>query len=626
MKSVATIFGFIWRSLDALRKVLHLIVLLIVFIAVLAALSPSIPLVPQQAALVLAPQGALVEQLAGDPLDRAIAEATGQGRAETLLRDLVDAVEAAKDDARIKVLVLDLGAMSGGGVPKLEELASAIRDFRSSGKKVIALGETYDQTQYYLAAHADSIYLDPQGLVLIEGYGYYRTFLKGAIDKLSVDVNVFRVGQFKSAIEQYTRSDMSPEDREASLTWLNALWGQYQAGVTQARGLEPGAVMAYVQDMAPPAPSKPPAAGAVESAGPSHRGDLAAFALERGLVTDLKSRREVEEELKGIVGENKDEHTYQGIAHWDYLAAVRSREALKIDGERIAVVVAAGEIFDGEQRPGTIGSESTVRLLRQALHDDDIKAVVLRIDSPGGSMLASEVIRREVAAIRQAGKPVVASMSSTAASGGYYIAMDADEIWASPATLTGSIGVFAVYPTVERALGKFGVTNDGIGTTPLSGSLRIDRTLTKEAAQLLQLSVQHAYGVFIGHVAEARKKSVEEVDALAQGRVWAGVDAKQRGLVDNLGQYRDALKAAAKRAKLGDDYKVEYIEAPLGWRSALARQSHILAGRVTHALVPADNALTGARRLLSPLEAELERLARFADPRQVYYYCPCSVN
>jgi protease-4 len=305
---------------------------------------------------------------------------------------------------------------------------------------------------------------------------------------------------------------------------------------------------------------------------------------------------------------------------------VRSREALKLDGDHIGVVVASGEILDGEEPPGTIGSESTVRLLRQALHDDDIKAVVLRIDSPGGSMLASEVIRREIDAIKQAGKPVVASMSSVAASGGYYIAMDADEIWANPATLTGSIGVFAVFPTVERTLGKVGVTTDGVGTTPLAGALRVDRTLTKEAGQVLQLSVQHAYGVFVGHVADARKKSVEEVDAIAQGRVWAGLHAKDRGLVDHLGQYRDALKAAAKRAKLGDDYKVEYIEAPLGWRAALARQTHILAARVTHALVPKSSAFEEARRLLSPLEAELERLARFTDPRQVYYYCPCSIN
>ena len=235
---------------------------------------------------------------------------------------------------------------------------------------------------------------------------------------------------------------------------------------------------------------------------------------------------------------------------------VRPKHALHLDGERIGVVVASGEILDGEQPPGTVGSDSLVRLLREALHEDDIKAVVLRIDSPGGSMFASEVIRREIDALRKAGKPVIASMSSVAASGGYYIAMDADEIWASPATLTGSIGVFAVFPTVERTLGKFGVTIDGVGTTPLADSLRLDRTLHDQAKEILQSSVEHAYSVFVGNVATARKKSFDDIDAVAQGRVWAGADAAQHGLVDHLGSYKDALNAAAKLAKLGKDYKV----------------------------------------------------------------------
>lgn len=612
MKAIATFFTFVWRALDGLRKVLHLIVLVVTFLLIGMAVSPNLPIVPHKTALVIAPQGALVEQLAGNPFDRAVAELYGQERAETLVRDLTDAIEAAKTDKRVEVLVLDLGHMAGGGVAKLEEVAAAIRDFRTSGKKVLAFGEGYDQAQYYLAAQADEVYLDPQGLVLIDGFGYYRTFLKGVIDKLQVDVNVFRAGKFKSYTDQFSRSDMSETEEEESLAWLNALWAQYQAGIVKARKLEPAAIADYANNFA-------------EST-KAQRGDLAAVALEKKLVTDLKSRREFEDEVKAMVGEDEKEHTFRGIPHWDYLAAVRPTKALHMEGDHVGVIVASGEILDGEQPPGTVGSDSLARLLRDALHDDDVKAVVLRIDSPGGSMFASEVIRREIDALRDAGKPVVASMSSVAASGGYYIAMDADQIWASPATLTGSIGVFAVFPTVERTLGKFGITIDGIGTTPLADSLRLDRTLHDQAKEILQASVEHAYSVFVDNVATARKKSFEDIDAVAQGRVWAGVDAREHGLVDHLGSYKDALNAAAKLAKLGADYKVEYIEPPLGWREAIALQSQALAARFGRAVAPEHQLLDGARRWFAPLEAELARLSRFTDPKQVYYYCPCSVN
>ena len=612
MKAIAAFFTFVWRALDALRKVLHLIVLLAMFLLIGAVLSPSVPIVPHKAALVIAPQGALVEQLAGDPFDRAIAELYGQQRAETLVRDLTEAIEAAKTDKRIEALVLDLGHMSGGGVAKLEEVAAAIRDFRTSGKKVIAFGEGYDQAQYYLAAQADEVYLDPQGLVLIDGFGYYRTFLKGVIDKLQVDVNVFRAGKFKSYTDQFSRSDMAETEEEESLAWLNALWAQYQAGIVKARKLDQNAIADYANNFA--------------AAAKDQRGDLAAVALDKKLVTDLKSRREFEDELKAIVGEDDKEHTYRGVPHWDYLASVRPARALHLDGDRIGVVVASGEILDGEQPPGTVGSDSLVHLLRDALHNDSIKAIVLRIDSPGGSMFASEVIRREIDALRDAGKPVVASMSSVAASGGYYIAMDANEIWASPATLTGSIGVFAVFPTVERTLGKFGITIDGVGTTPLADALRLDRSLHDDAKQVLQSSVEHAYSVFVDNVATARKKSFDDIDAVAQGRVWAGVDASQHGLVDHLGSYKDALNAAAKLAKLGVDYKVEYIEPPLGWREAIALQSQALAARFGHAVAPERQLIAGAKRWFAPLEEELARLSRFTDPKQVYYYCPCAVD
>ena len=614
MKPIVKVLSVIWTGIDGFRKVLHLLLLLFFFSLLLVALSPRIPIIPRTAALVIAPQGALVEQLSGDPFERAIAEAYGRGNSETLVRDVIDAIEAAAKDDRIKALVLDLGGMSGGGIAKLEEIATAVRKFKGAGKKVIALGEGYDQSQYYLAASADEIYLDPQGQLLIQGFGYYRMFLKGAIDKLAVDVNIFRAGKFKSYTDQFSRSDMSEQEREESGAWLNALWAQYQENVTKARGIDAGAINAYVNELGP--------------ATREQNGDLAKVALARKLITAIKPRNEVEDQLKKLVGTDDDNHTYRGVSHWDYLTVTRQAGGgiAKHSGKRIGVVVASGEILDGDQPPGTIGSSSAVALLRKARFDDDIKAVVLRIDSPGGSMLASEVIRREIAAVRAAGKPVIASMSSTAASGGYYIAMDADEIWASPSTLTGSIGVFAVIPTFERTLGKVGVTTDGIGTTPLAGALGVERSFKPEVREILQWSVDHAYSTFIGHVAAAREKSVEEIDAVAQGRVWAGSDAIGIGLVDKLGSYREALDAAATRAKLGKDYKLEYMEPDLGWREALARQGQVLAGRLTKALMPKDTLLGSARRLWSPLEKELSRFVRFSETRDMYFYCSCSVE
>lgn len=612
MKLIAKVFLAIGRGLDILRRTLHLILLLIVFGLVVVALAPQVPAVPTRAALVIKPEGDLVEQLSGSPLERAVAEAYGQGTPETLVSDLVDAIVAARSDDRIKALVLDLGWMTGGGVPKLEEVAAAIRDFKASGKPVIALGEYYDQSQYYLAAHANEIYLDPQGLVLIEGYGYYRMFFKNALDKLAVDVNIFKVGTYKSYTDQFSRTEMGESEREASLAWLNVLWGEYQSAVTRARGLRPDGVANYVNQLVPLMREK--------------KGDMAAVALDSGLVTQLRSRHDVEEKIKKLVGEDHTGETFSGVDHWAYLHSVHAQQAITPKGRKVGVIVAAGEILDGEQPPGTIGDDSLVDLIRQAREDEDIKAVVLRIDSPGGSMMASEVIRREIGALKAAGKPVIASMSSTAASGGYYIAMDADEIWANPATLTGSIGVFAVFPTIQRTLDKIGVTVDGLGTTPFAGALRIDRTLSDDERELLQLGVEHAYRTFTGHVANARRQSVETVDSIAQGRVWAGRDALRIGLVDKLGSYEQAIEAAAKRAKLGTDFDVEIVEPPYGWREAFAREAQAVGARVAKAVLPENHVARKWRAAISPLESELKRLASFTDLRSPSYYCLCTVK
>jgi protease-4 len=604
-------FGMlVWRILEGIRRVLHLILLLVIFGFVLAALHTSIPIVPRSAALVVAPQGELVEQLSSDPVRRAFGEASGGPAPETLLKDVIDAITAAKGDSRIKLLVLELGDLSPSGLSKLQEVGAAIRDFRTGGKRVVVAADSLNQAQYYIAAQAGEVYLDPLGSVYIDGFSYYRMFLKDAIEKLGVDVNIFRAGTFKSFTDQYSRSDMSASEREESSAWLNALWSAYQHDVTHARSLPAAALADYV--------AQAPAALSAVS------GDAAKLALQRGLVTALKSRRQLADELKSLVGEDEDKHSFNSIGMSQYLAATRSKRVLKSKSDqRVGIVVAAGDILDGHQPPGTIGGESTANLLREARYDEGVKAVVLRIDSPGGSMFASEQILREVQNLRKVGKPVVVSMSTYAASGGYYIAAAANQIFASPTTLTGSIGVFAVVPTFQRTLEKLGVKVDGLGTTLLAGDLRVDRSMGTAGRQLLQSSVDYAYAEFLRRVAEGRKKSVEEVDKIGQGRVWAGVDAQRIGLVDHLGGLKDAVDAAAKLGDLGTEFEVDYIEPEMSLREELLLQlrTQTLRFAGSAGLIAPQ---TGFERVLDPLVAEAKMLATLNDPRGLYAYCWCS--
>ncbi len=602
-------FGLVWRILEGIRRVLHLILLLVIFGFILAALHTSIPSVPRTAALVIAPEGEIVEQLASDPVRRAFGQASGGPAPETLLRDLTDAIAAAKSDERIKLIVLDLGSLDSSGLSKLQEIGAALREFRAAGKRVVAAADSLDQTQYYLAAQAGEVYLDPMGLVYLDGFSYYRMFLKDAIDKLGVDVNVFRAGTYKSYTDQFSRNDMAPSEREESSVWLESLWSAYQQDVTRARSLPAGAINEFVAE-------EPAALAAVS-------GDAAKLALQRGLVTALKSRRQMADEVKVLVGEDEETHSFNSIAMNQYLASVRSKHVLKSKSDsKVGIVVASGEILDGHQPPGTIGGESTADLLRQARYDNAVKAVVLRVDSPGGSMFASEQILREVQTLRKAGKPVVVSMSTYAASGGYYISAAANQIFASPTTLTGSIGVFSVVPTFQHTLEKFGVKVDGIGTTPLAGDMRQDRTLTPARRQILQTSVDHAYAEFLRRVGDGRKKPVEDVDKIAQGRVWAGIDAQRIGLVDTLGGLKDATDAAAKLAELGSDYNVDYIEPELNLREALLmqlRSEALRMGQIAGIIAPRSD----VERVLDPVLEQARAIARLNDPRGLYAYCWC---
>jgi protease-4 len=612
-RAIGKLLRWIWHGLDGLRKVLHLVLLLGLFSILIGVFSRPIPLVPDKAALVVAPQGPLVEQLTGDPLERALARALRSQPQETLLRDVVDAIESAADDDRISSLYLDLGGLGGGGLAKLQEVAAAVDDFRAAGKPVIAYSDFYEQGQYYLASHADEIYLDPMGAAYVDGYAAYGLFVKDALDKLSVDVNIFRVGEYKSAVETFSRNDMSPAAREENLAWLGALWGTYKNDVAKARKFDAGQLQAYADD----------APAALRKAD----GDLAQMALDAGLVTALKGRYEVEDHLAEITGEDADTHSYVGVDFDSYLANVDSEQALKSRSKRkVVVIVAQGDIVPGEQAPGMVGADTLAAQLRDAAHDDKVKAVVLRIDSPGGSVFASEVIRREVDAVRTSGKPVVASMSSLAASGGYYIAMDADRIVASPATLTGSIGIFFMMPTFQRTLERLGVHTDGVGTTSLAGEFRLDRPMGDQAKDIVRQSVERGYRDFTGHVAKARKMTVEAVDEIAQGRVWAGAEAKRLGLVDELGGYEDAIDLAAELAKLGDDYDVEYYDDDVSIGEALGLRVRSAVAGFIAPLLP-KSALPPVPKALAPIVREAGRLSRLRDPASVYAYClACSID
>jgi protease IV len=627
MRLVRQLLRGLWRGLDGLRRVLHLLLLLALLVAGLSAWEASEPpKLPSMAALVVRPSGEIVEQLSDVPLQRAINEAEGQGAPQTLLWDLITAIRAAASDRRIGALVIDTDDMSSSGQVKLEELADAIHDFRRSGKRVIAYGHYFTQSQYLLAAQADEIYLDPFGAVLLDGYARYRLYYKDALKKYDVDVHLFRVGKYKSAEEPFIRDNMSKADREESAAYLTALWQNYQGAIGRARRLMPAAVGAYADNYV------------AEVTGDG--GDAAKVAKDAGLVTDLATEEQVEARVAQLVGSDPSGQGYRQVSVDDYLRATHAQQRERGRGPSVGVVIASGDILDGRQPPGVIGGQSTSELLRDARMDKNIKAVVLRIDSPGGSVLASEQIYRAVMALEHAGKPVVVSMSDVAASGGYYIAAGANEIIASPATITGSIGVFAAFPTFDRTLAKFGVHVDGLGTTPLAGETQLDRPLSASAGQLVQSMVDHSYGEFLARVAKGRGKPLDVIDSIGQGHVWAGTDALRIGLVDRLGSYEDAVRDAAARARLHAPYGVRRIEPQLSWAQQLLLQLH--SGGATLLTVLGLEPLSTARsaaqaaaqaataqwlqRLTPPLEQELARWARFATPNRVYAYCFCDVG
>jgi protease-4 len=613
-------FSSLGRGLDQSRRVFVNVLFLVLVVGLLAAVLAGGPKVPKGAALVVAPKGNIVEQVAARSPQDLVAGLAGGGPAEeTLLKDVLDALAAARDDERISSVYLDLDEMGGAGMTVLEDAAAALRDFRKSGKKVIAAGDAFNMRGYYLAAQADEVLLNPDGMVLIEGFGRYRTYYREGIDKLGVTWNVFRVGEYKSAVEPFLRNDMSPEAKEADLEWLGDIWRAYLASVSKARRTTPEALTAFIEGM----PELLKATG----------GDTAKIALEAKLVDKLAARDEVRKRMIALAGEDEKSKSFKQVAMADYLEALGSdRPGAKGKGDKVAVVVAKGEIVDGSAGPGRIGGDSTAALIRKARQDEKVKAIVLRVDSGGGSAFASEVIRRELQLAQEAKKPVVVSMGSVAASGGYWIATSSDEIWASPETITGSIGIFGMFPTIEKPLAKYlGMHVDGVGTTSWAGALRIDRELNPRLGETIQTVINHGYEEFLARVSKARKMSRDDVDKIARGRVWSGADAKERGLVDKLGGLQEAIASAAEKAKLGKTYQVTYVEKEKSLKEKLMANLSVRSTRIaaafgyTLAPSPAPAAGPGAA-ILQAVANEADRLSVWNDPRGIYAHCFCEVK
>ncbi len=539
---VKFIYG-IWHFINGSRKVfLNLLFLMFVYLVYISLQPPETYRLKSDSTLVIRPYGNVVEQFTTTPLDRALQEATGQEQFETRLRDILEAIHRAAGDSDINQLVIDPNYMWRIGLASLKDIGHALNAFRSTGKTVIAVAENLGQQQYYLASLADEVWLDPNGTIWIDGYSSYRQFYREGLDKLAVEINLFRVGKYKSAMEPYIRDDMSDEAKLAGKFWLGNLWQQYLEGVAENRGLILETLQASIDDL----PNQ------IERVD----GNFARYAMDLGLVDRLMNASESRQELARRGTPDQAGDSYRAVSMQDYLDITKARKSRK-NARQIAIVVAEGEIVRGHHPAGRIGSISTAEQFRRAARDDNVAALVLRINSPGGEVFASEALRLELQQVRDAGKTVVVSMGNVAASGGYWLAMAADEVWASPATITGSIGVFGMLPTFGGTLDKIGVHSDGFGTTDMAGKLRFDRPLDPGIARVFQSRTERTYQQFLKLVATARGiDDIDELSELAEGRVWTGEQARERGLVDKTGTFQDAIEASARIAGLGDDYQL----------------------------------------------------------------------
>lgn len=604
MKSFFSTLGWLfskaWWLLDGTRRALmNLVVLLLLIILVTAIMTRGPKPLADKTTLVLKLEGNLVEQFSGSPREQLAAQARGESMPhQTRLRDVLAALDQAAQDDKIGAVLLDVEELSGAGLAGLHEVAGALQRFKKSGKPVLAYADSYSQRGYFLAAQANEVYLHPMGMVSIEGFGRYRTYYKDALDRLGIAPNVLKVGTYKNFAETYTANGPSPATQESEGLVYGELWSGFTGSIEAARKLEAGSIAKDIAEL--------PALIAAA------QGDPAKLALQTKLVDGLKTRDEMRALLIAKGAQDDESKSFRQIPLGQYLAYVKEAGAPNRLQPGVGVVVAEGEIVDGDAGPGRIGGDSTARLIRKAREDEAIKAIVLRVNSPGGSAFASEIVRRELELTRQAGKPVVVSMGDVAASGGYWISMASDAVIADPGTITGSIGVFGMLPTAEGLMDKLSLHTGGVTTTWLAGGYDPRRPLDPRLKAAVQASIDNIYSRFTGLAAQARKSTPEKIDAVAQGRIWTGSQAKERGLVDRLGSFDDAVQTAAKLAKLevkaGDTPRLAYIERDL------SRAERLLTS-LTGTLAPSLGASLGLDALPVPVREELalvKELARFS--------------
>lgn len=609
---IAGFFKWTWRVLNFVREmVLNLFFIFLVLVGVGIWMQIGNGNNSEQTArgaLLLDISGVIVDKPSTNhrlgALGRQLFGASSDRLQENSLFDIVNAIRQAKDDRNITGIVLDLKNFIGADQPSMRYIGKALREFRDSGKPVFAVGENYSQGQYYLASFANKIWLSPQGQVDLHGFATNGLYYKTLLDKLKVSTHVFRVGTYKSAVEPFIRDDMSPAAREADSRWIGELWQNYLHTVSANRQISPQQLF--------------PGAQAIIDGLTSVGGDTAKYALDHKLVDALASSADVEKALTKQFGWSKTENNYRAISYYDY-----SLKTPADTGGTIAVIFANGAIMDGEETPGNVGGDTTASQIRDARLDPKVKAIVLRVNSPGGSVNASEVIRAELAAARAAGKPVVVSMGGMAASGGYWISTPANYIVASPSTLTGSIGIFGVINTVENSLSSIGVHSDGVSTSPLA-DISMTKALSPEVQQMMQLSIEYGYKRFITLVADARKRTPEQIDKIAQGHVWTGEDAKANGLVDSLGDFDDAVAKAAELAKLKQWHLDYYQDEP----TVLDMVMDSMTGSVRAMLPEAIQAMLPAPLVsaANTVKAEGDKLAAFNDPQNRYAFCLTCAN
>ncbi|EPC0818024.1 signal peptide peptidase SppA [Escherichia albertii] len=609
---IAGFFKWTWRLLNFVREmVLNLFFIFLVLVGVGIWMQVSNSDTKETAgrgALLLDISGVIVDKPDSSQrfsrLSRQLLGASSDRRQENSLFDIVNTIRQAKDDRNITGIVMDLKNFAGGDQPSMQYIGKALKEFRDSGKPVYAIGENYSQGQYYLASFANKIWLSPQGVVDLHGFATNGLYYKSLLDKLKVSTHVFRVGTYKSAVEPFIRDDMSPAAREADSRWIGELWQNYLNTVAANRQI--------------PAQQVFPGAQGLLDGLTKTGGDTAKYALDNKLVDALASSAEIEKALTKEFGWSKADKNYRAINYYDY--------ALKTPadtGDSIGVVFANGAIMDGEETQGNVGGDTTAAQIRDARLDPKVKAIVLRVNSPGGSVTASEVIRSELAAARAAGKPVVVSMGGMAASGGYWISTPANYIVANPSTLTGSIGIFGVITTVENSLNSIGVHTDGVSTSPLA-DVSITKALPPEAQQMMQLSIENGYKRFITLVADARKSTPEQIDKIAQGHVWTGQDAKANGLVDSLGDFDDAVAKAAELAKLKQWHLEYYVDEPTFFDKVMDNMSgsvRAMLPETLQAMLPAPLA-----SVASTVKSESDKLAAFNDPQNRYAFCLTCAN